>query len=156
MAERVPDEEAGAADEEGIGDVERRPGPGADHHQNPVADGVDRFALGGMPGRPGETVEPEAVVEVSQDARRDAAEGHQEQAVVGGAPVEEPGKDAGGGRHGEGGEKGHPALPDAEERTFVEARLKAHDPFPQPPDGAAGEAQLGEDPTLRSQIRRAA
>jgi hypothetical protein len=72
MQEHNPD----AGDEKTIGDVEIRPRPISDHHEHPVADGVNPVSrlMEVVSKIPRQAVQPEPVIEISENAGTDESE----------------------------------------------------------------------------------
>ena len=100
----------------------------------------------------------QAVVEVAEDARRDAAQGDGQDRSRRAAGEEQPVADDHGGDHGKGGKNCTIALAHAEQRPFVEAGLETEDLGPPPADAGPGTGIPSQPNTqrLRRQVHGAA
>ncbi len=152
--QRVPDDQPGPAYQQAIGNVEIGPGPvnHGDDKQDPVANLMDDHAI--RSDQPGQ---PEAVVEVSQHSRGDAAQGDGQQETPRGRRSRRATDDRphGEDRHGPG-QVTHdgPIGADAEQGAGIEAGLKAEDALPDPIRRPARRPEAVEDAMLRRQIGR--
>ena len=153
LAEGMIGQQCGSADKEGIGNVEVGPGVlVVVAEQNPIADSMDRGAVGIV-----KTI-PHPVIEVSKNsARHLLPERNGEQQIASGFKIEQPTSQFPiAAAIEKNGEEAGLSLSHAKQRAMIQRCFETKEIFDDPPNFSLAEVgrQNGEDPGFGQQVDR--